>query len=203
MSDGSVWEALRKQKNEIASDREPLYLDSPVYDGVVFRYRYVPIEETKAMGRRLAKIRDITDQAVASAIETILLSIDEIMVQARDGEIPTGRGGVSLYSAPLKRLADEGEPPIKFDERLCAGMEFSEKVAEHARSIVREMFGRNSYLILEHAREISEWAASTGETVRDELKGEIEGGLSVERGSTPPHSTISPDMTGERFSGVQ
>jgi hypothetical protein len=175
MSDGSVWEALREQHQEVAGQRDPLYLDDPVHDGVVYRYRYVPVAETKGMSKRLSKIRDVTDQAVASAIETIIISLEEIMVQSPAGEIPVGKGG-ELYPSPLLPLADPGEPPIKFEERLCLGMDFSDNVAKHARSIVREMFARNDYLIIEHAQEIGSWAASTGATVREEFAEEIEGG---------------------------
>jgi hypothetical protein len=174
MSQGSVWEALREKHREVTGERDPLYLDDPVHDGVVFRYRYVPAEELKATTKRLVKIRDRIDQRVASAVETILLSLEEIMVQAPDGEIPTGRSG-ELYPTPLKPLADDGEPPITYEERLCEGMGFPKGTEKSAKRMVREMFARNSYLIIDHADEISAWAASTGEIVRDDLEENLEG----------------------------
>jgi hypothetical protein len=176
MSSGSVWEALREKHAEVAGERDPLYLDDPVHDGVVYRYRYVPAAEMKGVVKRLSKIRDSITQQVASSIETIILSLEEIMVQAPDGEVPTNAAGVELHPQPLKPLADEGEPPITFEERLCRGMEFPDGTEKSARRIVRTMFARNDYLIIDHAQEISGWAASTGENVRDDLSEEIEGG---------------------------
>lgn len=169
---GSVWARLREQHEEIASERDPLYLDDPVHDGVVFRYRYVPLQETKGATKRLRKIKDATDQTLASSIETLLLTLDEVMIMAPSGEIPTGRHGQPLYPQPLKPLAESGEPPIRFDERLCAGMGFPPKTANEAKRIVRRMFV-NDYLIIAHAQEVSEWLASTGTEVSEDFAGEL------------------------------
>jgi hypothetical protein len=173
MSRSSVLEALRKQHAEVSGDRDPLYLDDPVHDGVVYRYRYVPAQETKGSSKRLSKVKDPTDQAILSAVETILISIEEIMIVTPDGEIPLAEDGTKLYPLPLAPLADNDEPAIKFDECLCHALGFPAGTEQSARKIVREMFAKNDYLIIEHAQEIGEWAASTGSRVREEFAEEI------------------------------
>ncbi len=166
---GSVWAYLKRQHQPLTEERDPLYLDDPVHDGVVYRYRYVPLENTRNAQKRIAKMRDPIEQAIAGAADTLILALDEIMVTAPDGIVPIGDDGESLYSRPLKPLADPGQPPIRFDEVLCNGMGFPAKVASHARNIVREMFVHNDYLLIAHAQEVSAWIAEVGAVVRDEF----------------------------------
>jgi hypothetical protein len=170
---GNVWSALREQHREVSENTDPLYLDDPIHPGVVFRYRYVPLRDTKKATKRVSKIRDPTDQTLASAIETILLSLDEILVVNPAGEIPKGLHGRELYAQPLAPLAEDGEPPQKFDERLCAAMEFPEGTARVAASIVRQWFANKEYLIIEHAQEISAWFTEVGTDVREDFSGAL------------------------------
>jgi hypothetical protein len=172
---GSVWGALREQHKEIVDNTDPLYLDDPIHPGVVFRYHYVPLRDTKKASKRISKIRDKTEQTLASAIETILLSLDEILIASGDGVVPKGQHDRELYSQPLRPLAEEGEPAMKFDERLVAGMEFPEGTSRVAASIVLQWFARKEYLIIEHAQEISAWFTEVGDGVREEF-GEALGG---------------------------
>lgn len=171
----SVWEQLRAQHGDVADDRDPLYLDDPMHDGVVYRYRYVPAQEMKGATKRISKIKNPVDLQVAVAIEQLVASLDAVMVIAPDGEIPVGKDG-QLYPEPLKELADDGELPIRFDERLCDGMGFPADTKTHVRKIVREMFKRNDYALIGHSQEVAEWTAEVGTAVREEFSEEISGG---------------------------
>jgi hypothetical protein len=164
---GSVWETLRRQQAEIAEERDPLYIDDPVHDGVVLRYRYVPLEAAEKSLKKVRKVKGELRQTVALSIERILLCLDEILTVAPDGEIPVGLGGRKLYAQPLKPLSDDGIP-MKFDQRLCEAMGFPAGTSNVAGNIVRKWFG-NSYVIAEHAGEVSEWLTEVGSDVRDEF----------------------------------
>ncbi|MCU1676106.1 MAG: hypothetical protein JWM93_864, partial [Frankiales bacterium] len=100
----SVWADLRRQHERIASDVDPLYLPIPGYNGIVAKYRYVELDETKASSNAAARIRDITDQARTASIDSLILALDEIQMMAADGVRPTGRGGNVLFDQPLKSL---------------------------------------------------------------------------------------------------
>jgi hypothetical protein len=167
---GSVRASLRAQHQEIIEDTDPLFLADPVHSGVVFRYHYVPLRNTTQASKRISKLRDPAAQTLASAIETILLSIDEIMVLDPNGTIPKGVGGRELYPQPLSPLADPGQPPIRFDEQLCEVMGFPADTAKLAANIVRQWFGpRGEYLIIEHAQEVSAWFTDVTGDVREEF----------------------------------
>jgi hypothetical protein len=172
----SVWEALRKQHGEVAEDKDPLYLDDPMHDGVVYRYRYVPAQQMKKPAKRLAKIADPVSLRIAVAIEQLVSSLDGIMVLSPNGEIPKDAEGRELYPEPLIELADDGEAPIRFDERLSKGMGFPADTETHVRKIVRAMFKGNDYALIEHAEEVSEWTSQVGTAVREEFEEELEKG---------------------------
>jgi hypothetical protein len=167
---GSVWGALRERHKEVSDNTDPLYLDDPIHPGVVLRYHYVPLRNTTQASKRISKLRDPAAQTLASAVETILLSIDEILVVHPDGEVPTGVTGRELYSEPLRPLAEPGEPPMKFDERLCAGMEFPEGTSRVGASIVFHWFAKKEYILIEHAQEVSASFTEVAEDVRDEFE---------------------------------
>lgn len=172
----SVWDALRAQHNEVAEDCDPLYLDDPMHAGVVYRYRWVPAQDLKPQVKRLAKVKEPIDLQLAVAIEQLVGSLEAVMVMAQDGHVPKGKDGSDLYPEPLKELAEEGDPPITFEERLCDGMQFPEKTRTHVRKIVRAMFKGNDYALKKHADEVAEWTAEVGTAKRDEFSEEIAGG---------------------------
>ncbi len=166
---GSVWGALREQHREVTENTDPLYLEDPVHPGVVFRYRYVAFRGTTKANKRLAKIKDRTEQTLESAIESLLLSLDEIMIAHPTGIVPKGQHERVLYPKPLKSLAEDGEPPLRFDERLCAGMGFPEGTSHSAKRIVFEWFARKDWLILQQADEIGEFFTEASTDVREEF----------------------------------
>jgi hypothetical protein len=170
---GSVWSALKERHKEVSENTDPLYLEDPIHPGVVLRYHYVPLRDTTKASKRISKLKDPAAQTLASAIETILLSIDEIVIVSPDGEIPRGIGGRELYPQPLKPLAESGEPPMKFDERLCAAMEFPPNTSRLASSIVFQWFARKEYILIEHAQEISASFTEVAEDVREEFAEEL------------------------------
>jgi hypothetical protein len=167
---GSVWSTLRDQHREVTENTDPLYIADPIHPGVVLRFRYVPLADTKGATKRIVKISDKVDQTLVSSIETILLSLEEIHVVSPDGEIPLGQNDRVLYDEKLKPLADEGEAPMQFDERVCAGMGFPAGTADKAAKIVREWFARKDYVIIQLAQEISAWFTQVGPGVRDEFE---------------------------------
>lgn len=159
--DGSVWAQLRAEHAKLAEAREPLVLDVPGYTGVKIRYHFVELGETEATTKKLAKVKSITQQALYSAIDTLILACDEILVTLPDAR-----------KRPVVRpLADDGDPPIKFDHRLAEGMEWPAKMT--ARQIVHRLFGgkQGEYLILDQAQEVSAWIAGQREEVAEEFVG--------------------------------
>lgn len=184
----SAWAALRDRHKQIIQERDPLYIEDPVHDGVVLRYRYVPLEDSEGSVKRVQKVRGAVRQTVAGSIERILLCIDEIMVEAPDGEVPLGRGGVKLYGSPVKPLSDD-EIPIKFDERLCQGMEFPDGTSQSAAKIVRVWFANNGYQIVEHAAEVTEWLAEATPEVREEFEEALGKAPGVSGSTQPPTPT--------------
>jgi hypothetical protein len=167
---GTVWEGLRQQHGEVVGERDPLYIDDPIHDGVVLKYVYKPLEDSEKSLKRARKVKGELRQVVALSIGRIIDCLDEILVVARDGEIPEGKGGRKLYPQPLKPLADEGDAPMRFDERLAESMGFPAEKSRTATNIVRQWFGNNGYLIGDHAGEISEWLAEVGDEVREEFE---------------------------------
>jgi hypothetical protein len=167
---GTVWEGLRQQHKEVVADRDPLYIDDPVHDGVVLKYVYKPLEDSEKSLKRARKVKGELRQVVALSIGRIIDCLDEIYIVAPDGEIPEGKGGRKLYPQPLKPLAHEGDAPMRFDERLAQSMDFPAEKSHTAANIVRQWFGFNGYLIGEHAGELSEWLAEGVDEVRDEFE---------------------------------
>jgi hypothetical protein len=167
---GSVWSGLRERHKEVSENTDPLFLDDPIHPGVVLRYHYVPLRSTTQASKRISKLRDPAAQTLASAVETILLSIDEIMLVDPEGVTPHGVGGRELYPQPLKPLAQPGEPPMRFDERLCAGMEFPDGTSRVAASIVFHWFAKKEYVLIEHAQEVSASFTEVADDVREEFE---------------------------------
>lgn len=163
----SVWADLTREHAELAAERDPLYLRIPGYDHLVARYRYVPLGQTKKSTKALMKIKDVTDATVFAAIHSLLLAIEELMVTHPDGVKPVGRDGDELFDLPLLALANPGDPPIQFDDRLCAGMGWDSGRA--AAQIVRDLFAQNERAILEHAGELAEWTNGAAREVRDDF----------------------------------
>jgi hypothetical protein len=156
--DDSVWAQLRAEHAKIGEDREPLILEVPGYvaAGLQIRYKFVNLEETEATTKKLQQVRGLTTQALFSAIDTLLLACDEILVRLPDGVRP---------------LADDGEPPIRFDHRLAEGMQWPSGLK--ARQIVHRLFGgkQGEYQILDQAREVSAWIAGERSDVGEEFLG--------------------------------
>lgn len=151
---GSVWETMRQAHTALTNDREPLELE--VGDGIIVRYRYVPLEDTEASAKQLAKIKSQTQQAITAAIDTLQLACDEILVRLPDG---------------VKPLADPGTPPVRFDHRLAAGMGWPDNLT--GRQIVYRLFGGKTgeYRIIRQAERVTEWMAAEGAEVADDFLG--------------------------------
>lgn len=152
--DGSVWAQLRAEHAKLAEAREPLILDVPGYTGVKIRYHFVELAQTEATTKKLAKVKSITQQALYSAIDTLILACDEILV-----ELPAG----------VRPLADDGDPPIRFDHRLAEGMGWPPNLK--ARQIVHRLFGgkQGEYLLIDQAQEVSAWIGGQREEVAEEF----------------------------------
>lgn len=163
----SVWADLQREHDELAADRDALYLSIPGYEHLVAKYRYVPLREMKKSNNKLRQIKDLTDATVIASVDSILMACDELLVTHPDGEKPLGTSGTPLFDLPLLALADEGDPPIRFDDRLCLGMGWP--TGQDAHQIVRNLFAKNERLILQHAQELAEWTNSTAREVRGDF----------------------------------
>lgn len=167
----SPWDALRKQEAEVGNEEDPLYLADPMRAGVVFRYKYVPLGATKGATERLSKIVNKTDLALSSAISSLLLSLDEILVEAPDGVVPLAKDGTTkLWDYPVKPLADPGEAPMRFDERVVKAMGYPSQDCKRSYDVLRHWYRFNDFQILEQSRQVGEWNANVGTVVRDELE---------------------------------
>lgn len=164
----SVWADLRRQHAEIAGDVDPCYLAVETYTGVVARYRYVPLEDTKKQTNEQMKIKDITDLSVKAAVDSLILAIEGLYIVSAEGEIPLGKNGVELYSLPLIQLGDPDEPPIKFDERLARNMHLGENLT--VAQTVRRFFA-DSRTLNDHASQLGEWTANARKAVAKDVSG--------------------------------
>lgn len=160
--DGSVWAIARAAHADLArkhEERKPLELavtdrnDDEI--GIVIRFKFVELSATEKSTKGLQQMRALTDQALYSAIDTLILACDEILVRVPAGERDTGTFGNGLR--PL------GEPgrPVRFDYQLCEGMGWERM---RARDIVIKLFDgeEGKYAILDMAQEVSAWIKSTG-----------------------------------------
>jgi hypothetical protein len=166
--DGSVWASLRQQHAEVAAERKPLVLDVPGFDGLRVRYRYFPMSASSKSVRGIQKLRDVTEQALVAAIDTLLLACDEFLV-ANPVDPRAERLGPDAGYAPL---CDPGEPPIRFDRQLAAGMQWPDAQKMSARQIVRRLFGgeNGDWALVQHAREVTEWLGSEREQVAEDFQ---------------------------------
>lgn len=165
----SVWADLRRQHAEVAGDVDPCYLPIETYTGVVARYRYVPLDDTKAATNRQVRVKDLTDLSRIAAIDMLVLALEELCVVAPDGDIPRGKDGRELYPHPLKPLGNVGEPPMRFDERLASSMGFPEGLT--ASQIVRHFFAQDDRTIMDHAGRLGEWTSTARRAVAEDLAG--------------------------------
>lgn len=155
----SVWDRLRADHERIAADRPPLELDVPGYHGtLVVRYRFVPLKDATRNAEKLARLKDIGEQALLSAIDTLILACQEILVRDPD-------------TGDLRGLADDGDEPIRFDERLARGMSWTPgPTGFTARAITRKLFS-NDYALIQQAREVSEWMSESAQEIGDDFLG--------------------------------
>ncbi|MCA1571698.1 MAG: hypothetical protein LC798_15570 [Chloroflexi bacterium] len=162
--DGSVWTQLRREHEQLASAREPLELDVPGYSGLRIRFKFVPLADTESRAKALSKVREVTAQALYGCMDTLIMACDEFRVLRPDD--PRADKGY----APL---AEPGQPPIRFDRVLAEGLGLPKHNELSARQVVHHVFGgeQGHYLIMEMARQVSEWMASTREDVSDEFSG--------------------------------
>lgn len=155
----SVWDRLRADHERIAADRPPLDLEVPGYHGALLvRYRFVPLKDATRNAEKLARLKDIGEQALLSAVDTLILACQEILVRDPD------TGGV-------RGLADDGDEPIRFDERLARGMNWTPgPTGFSARAIARKLFS-NDYALIQQAREVSEWMSESAQEIGDDFLG--------------------------------
>jgi hypothetical protein len=162
---GSIWSQLRAEHAQLANEREPLILPVPGLPHMAVRYRWYPMSAEEKSAQRILKLRERTTQAVESAIATLLLACDELLVMNPDDPRANDGGW-----APL---TEPGFPPVKFDRVLCEGMEWPNPELMNARRIVRKLFGdeKGERALIRHAFEVSEWLAEEGEQIDEGFSG--------------------------------
>lgn len=160
--DGSVWAVARAAHADLArkhEERKPLELDvtgDGGETGIVIRFKFVELGATEKSTKGLQAMRALTDQALYSAIDTLILACDEILVRLPKGERENG-----TFGSGLRPLGEPGRP-VRFDYQLCDGMGWERM---KARDIVVKLFDgeEGKYAILDMAQEVSAWIKSTGD----------------------------------------
>jgi hypothetical protein len=177
VADGSVWAIARASHAELARRRQarrPLELsvdgdDDREDTGIVVRFKWVPLSAMEKSTKGLAQIRAQTEQALFAAIDTLHVACDELLVRLPDNGVTLPDGRVVSGLTPL---AGPGEPPVRFDHRLCDGMGWP-RDGMTARKIVHKLYGgvEGQYAILEAALEVTKWIRGTGEDAAEDFAG--------------------------------
>ena len=155
----SVWDRLRADHERIAADRPPLELDVPGYHGtLVVRYQYVPLRDAAKRAEKLAKLKDGFRKGLIMAIDTLILACQEILVRDPD-------------TGDLRGLADDGDEPIRFDERLARGMGWEPGPTGYsARDICQRLF-ENDYALIKQAEDVTSWMSESAQEIGDDFLG--------------------------------
>jgi hypothetical protein len=165
VEDGSIWGVARASHAELArkqQERKPLELDIGE-NGIVMRCKWFALHDTEKSVNGIAQLRSSTEQKLYAAIDMLILACDELLVRVSDEfraehNLPAG----------LVPLADPGDPPIRFDHRLCAGMGWEPM---SVRKCVRKMFGGEAgdWPLIDAAMEVDGWLRGTGEDVAEDF----------------------------------
>jgi len=159
----SILSDLRKKRDSLGEQREPLQLDIPGYDGeLVVEYKYVPFKEMRARSQAIMRQKASADRDIGAACDTLVLCCQAIYMRVQDRLVNIA--------------ATDPEIPTTYgDERLAEALGFTINLQnkDHgpARQGVLETF-RNEYTIFDQAAKVTRWLQNTHRTIDEEFLGE-------------------------------
>lgn len=151
----SILGSLREARAKLGTDADPLYLEVPGYDGqLIIRYKWIPFRDLTRTSQQLSKISEPTQQAVAAAADTVVLTCEEVYVNVDGQRLP---------------LSTDGTPVTFGDPRLAYALGFETQAS--ARDNAIRVF-KNEYALLQQAAEVTEWLKDTTQKVDAAFVGE-------------------------------
>ena len=151
----SLLERLREDRLALAS-AESTTIEIPGYDGeLVCRYRLMEASQLEKIARRAAKLpRERRNLAV---------TMDSLSAACIEFETVDHRNGGAIGT-----LAENGDDPIRYDDRLAEALGYT---AKSAREAVLGLFGGNEIAVLTHGAQLARWWSDASEDVDEDFLG--------------------------------
>ena len=151
----SLLERLREDRLALAS-AESTTIEIPGYDGeLVCRYRLMEASQLEKIARRAAKLpRERRNLAV---------TMDSLSAACIEFETIDHRNG-----GDAGKLAENGDDPIRYDDRLAEALGYT---AKSAREAVLGLFGGNEIAVLTHGAQLARWWSDASEDVDEDFLG--------------------------------
>jgi hypothetical protein len=154
--DSTILARLR-EKREALGVKKTVVLPIPGYEGeLAVRYAWKPYEELARRGQALQKVKDPTRRDLWAAADTLIQLCVEVVIPSEESE--DGWRG----------LAEDGDEPIRFDDRLADALGFD---ADSARATVFGVFAANDYAVLNAALQLSAWLQDATQEVDADFSG--------------------------------
>lgn len=148
---------LRTQQAELATGQHcDLAIAGYTDPLLVARYRFMPVEESSEIGK---KVRAQTDDDSAK----LLLAGMDLLINACEGLYTREPGSKELE--PLDLGDGDSESPT-YDHRVAKAFGFE---SDTARETLRQLFKLNDYAIVEHAQRLQRWMSDTSTKTLDAL----------------------------------
>jgi hypothetical protein len=170
LSQTSALNALRARYQRIAANTDVYDVPIPGYDGLLIgRYQKPSNQTMKTVQRNLTREakRNPTDAEINAAADLLV----EALVELR---VPKGKKELRKDDPdPTAPLAEPGEPPMIYDNRLAESMGMPGAARLEPHMVVRELFGgeRCGAPIIAHFGAIMGWASGSSEDAAERTLG--------------------------------
>lgn len=162
----SLKDRLRRQRQEQAENKFH-DLDIPGYNGEMFiRYRLLESTELDSISQKVRQeTRNRSDRVLLSALDSLIMSCEEVWVRENGKEIPLRQ---------YEEYEGSKEVPVRFNIELAEFLAFTDMLPDPptARSVVLAMFGGNDIAAQAHSAANAQWMMRAGAEV-DMLLGEV------------------------------
>lgn len=158
-------EEVRKRRRELESEREPMELDIPGYEGlVVAKYQPVPFEELKKIADKVEKLQRKKNPRAElfGMMDTLIWANVSLHIRDRNGALQNldpDDPSVVTYGS-LERLQPLLELPFE---------------PKSARQAVFLLFVKNELAIAQHHNEYTTWLGDASKDDQETLLGESSG----------------------------
>lgn len=153
----SLREGLRRQRQENL-ENTTVDIPLPEFDNpqLVGRYHFVDTDVMEKMGKRImTEFKSRSERTVYAAVDSIIEACDGLFAKLPDSE----------ELIPL-----DTDIPMTYDSRLAEYLGFESTTA---RDVVFQVFGGNTYAILDHSMKITKWMGNRKADLGDDGLGEM------------------------------